>query len=266
MYPPLLPALLILLGAIARHVIAKFVAEPTGFTNKTGYANIRVRYKQVPPGICELDPRVKSFSEYADVAENQHVFFWLFEAREVDPAKAPLTVWINGGPGSSSMIGLFQELGSCGVDYDGKVYNNPFSWSTVSNMLFIDQPTQVGFSYSIPVPGIKDPDTGEITVLHNNTRPTGNVSHGTCGTWSYPSLNLTANSTTNAAPNMWKTLQGVMGAFPQYSRNGFHFTSESYGGHYAPIFSEYFEKQNAANITGAKTINLGSVMIGNGRY
>jgi carboxypeptidase C (cathepsin A) len=36
---------------------------------------------------------------------------------------------------------------------------------------------------------------------------------------------------------MWKTLQGFMGAFPQYSRNGFSFTTESYGGHYGPVFN-----------------------------
>lgn len=82
---------------------AQFVQEPSGFTTKTGYAGINVRYKNVPTGICELDPSVKSYSGYADVAKDQHIFFWFFESRNIDPKEAPLTVWINGGPGSSSM-------------------------------------------------------------------------------------------------------------------------------------------------------------------
>ena len=53
-----------------------------------------------------------------------------------------------------------------------------------------------------------------------------------------------------------------MGAFPQYSRHGFHFSSESYGGHYGPIFNEYIEEQNAKNISGAHKISLETVLIG----
>lgn len=84
----------------------------------------------------------------------------------------------------------------------------------------------------------------------------------TCGTYSYPNLTLTANSTLNAAPSFWKTIQGFTGAFPQYSRSGFHFSSESYGGHYGPIFNEYIEEQNAKNISGAHQISLETVLIG----
>ena len=63
---------------------------------------------------------------------------------------------------------------------------------------------------------------------------------------------------------MWKTLQGFMGAFPKYSRHGFHFSTESYGGHYGPIFNEYIEEQNKKNISGAHKISLESVIIGYG--
>ncbi|KAH8730771.1 carboxypeptidase S1 [Phaeosphaeriaceae sp. PMI808] len=246
-------------------VASQFVPAPTDLITKKGYADISVRYKEVPAGICELDPNVKSYSGYADVDDDQHIFWWFFEARNGDPKEAPLTVWINGGPGSSSMIGLFQELGPCGIGPDLKPFNNPYSWSNVSNMLFIDQPTTVGFSYSIPIPGYKD-SSGYVIQLPNNTCPDYAKSVGTCGTYSTPNHTLTANTTEGAAPNMWKTLQGFMGAFPDYSRNGFSFTTESYGGHYAPVFNSYFLDQNAKNISGAVNIELKNVLIGNGWF
>jgi len=247
-------------------VASQFVQTPTNWTSKTGYAGVPVRYKEVPVGTCELDPNVKSYSGYADVGENEHIFFWFFEARNQDPDKAPLTVWINGGPGSSSMIGLFQELGPCRIDSDGNVVNNPYSWNNASNMLFIDQPVTTGFSYSEPVPAYTDPSTRDIVALPNATCPDYAQDYN-CGTYSYPNVSLTANTTANAAPNFWKTLQGFMGVFPKYSRHGFHFTTESYGGHYGPVFNTYIESQNELIKTGcldAHEVKLESVMIGNG--
>lgn len=240
---------------------AQFVKPPTNLKRVIGHADIPIRYKEVPTGICELDPHVKSYSGYADVGKDQHIFFWFFEAREVDPEKAPLTVWINGGPGSSSMIGLFEELGPCRVDPDGNVFSNPYSWSNVSNMLFVDQPSQVGFSYSYPVDAYAT-DNG-LVVLPDAVCPEY-APEGSCGTYAYPNITLTAHTTNDAAPNFWKTLQGFMGAFPQYARNGFHFATESYGGHYGPIFNQYIEEQNARLPRHAKKINLESVLIGNG--
>lgn len=163
------------------------------------------------------------------------------------------------------MIGLFQENGPCGIDIDGNVYNNPYSWNNVTNMLYIDQPTQTGFSYSIPVPGYVDPDTGDIIELPDNTCP-DYAQNLSCGTYSYPDLTLTANSTGNAAPNFWKTLQGFMGVFDRYTHNGVHLTTESYGGHYGPIYGEYIEQQNALSIPGTRRINLESVTVGNGWF
>lgn len=251
-----------LILSLATITLAQFLSPPTDLKSAKGYAGIDVRYKQVPNGICELDPKVKSYAGYSDVAENQHIFWWFFEARKVDPRKAPLTVWINGGPGSSSMIGQWQELGPCFVNSTGGVYNNPHSFSEVSNMIFIDHPAQVGFSYSIPVKGAIDGMTGEVVVSGDKSCPPGLET--TCGTYSLPDERYTVNSTANAAPSFWKTLQGFMGAFPQYSRNDFHFTTESYGGHYAPVFSEYIEEQNRKGH--GHPIHLKSVLIGNGWY
>lgn len=138
--------------------------------------------------------------------------------------------------------------------------------SNASNMLFIDHPAQVGFSYSTPIPGYQT--SSDIIQLPSAECP--DYAAGTCGTYSYPNQTDTANSTINAAPSMWRTLQGFMGAFPQYSRNEFNFATESYGGHYAPIFNSYIESQNALikdeKLPGAHHIDLTTVLIGNGTF
>lgn len=91
-------------------------------------------------------------------------------------------------------------------------------------------------SYSIPISAYED-DYGNIVQLPDATCPDYAAQYGTCGTYSKPDLTLVPNNTLGAAPNMWKTLQGFMGAFPEYSRSGFSFTTESYGGHYGPVFN-----------------------------
>ncbi|KIS67893.1 putative carboxypeptidase 2 [Mycosarcoma maydis] len=247
-------------------ISAQFVQPPTDLKTTKGYLDIPVRYKQVPTGTCETNPNVKSFTGYVDVQEDEHIFFWFFEARNEKPENAPLTVWINGGPGSSSMIGLFQELGPCSVDSNGTVVNNPYAWNNASNMIFIDQPATTGFSYTKLVPGYVDPSTESLVALPSNECPEYAQAYGTCGTYSAANVTLTANTTGSAAENFYRTLQGFMGAFPQYSREDFHFATESYGGHYGPIFNKYIEEQNAHRSSKAHKIKLKSVMIGNGWY
>jgi hypothetical protein len=74
---------------------------------------------------------------------------------------------------------------------------NFLRWSNASNMLYIDNPTQVGFSYSIPVNGYVDPTTGSIITLPDAVCPDYAQDLGTCGTYSYPNETLTSNSTTS---------------------------------------------------------------------
>jgi carboxypeptidase C (cathepsin A) len=83
-------------------------ADATGVTTITSPGGATIRYKEPgKDGVCETTPGVNSYSGYVDLDANTHMFFWFFEARN-DPASAPLTLWLNGGPGSDSLIGLFQ--------------------------------------------------------------------------------------------------------------------------------------------------------------
>lgn len=80
-------------------------------------------------------------------------------------------------------------------------------------MIFVDQPVTVGNSYSKPVNGHQDPDTGDILP----GCPASALAMDTCGTFSNASVSSVANSTAAAAPNVWKILQGFMGAFRKYT-------------------------------------------------
>lgn len=151
-------------------------------------------------------------------------------------------------------------------------------------MIFIEQPAQVGFSYSTPIDGIYSSNSGDVTPLTNGSCPTNSSSGSLCGTYSSPNVNDTETSTAAAASGYWSALQGFMDAFPDYSREKFNFATgmrycsrfpfciglmsflESYGGHYAPVFSEYIEMQNAKRIPGTHEIHLNAVLIGNGWF
>ena len=73
--------------------------------------------------------------------------------------------------------------------------------------------------------GYVNPDDGSVIVLPNGICPSDNITQGTCGTYSDPNVADTPTTTSAAAPAFWATLQGFMGAFPQYSRETFHFST-----------------------------------------
>ncbi|KAJ5099821.1 hypothetical protein N7532_006822 [Penicillium argentinense] len=210
------------------------------------------------PGICETTPGVRSFSGYVhlppgtldDVHVSQdypiNTFFWFFEARH-NPKNAPLSIWMNGGPGSSSMIGLMQENGPCRVNEDSNSTElNPWSWNNYVNMLYIDQPNQVGFSYDTPTNGTYDQINMAWDVSgwkhgvpeQNNTFYVGTTTSG--------NQLASANTTQNAARSLWHFAQTWFSEFPEYKPHDERVSiwTESYGGRYGPSFAAYFQEQN----------------------
>ncbi|GKT44242.1 carboxypeptidase S1 B [Colletotrichum spaethianum] len=251
------PFVSIIVALFPLFISGQFVTQPTDLKILKGAGGVTVRYKQVPNGICETNNKVKSFAGYVDVSPTQHIYFYLFEARQ-NAASAPLTVRLDGGPGASSMNGLFSEIGPCTIDASGKVVDNPNSWSTISNLLFVDQPATVGFSYTTLVNGTVNPQTAEIVPQQCT------LADPMCGTYSSMDISLTPNSTTEAAKVFYNVIQGFMGAFPQYAANGVHITGQSYGGHYAPVFADYITQQNRLKATGTVQVPLKSISIEDG--
>jgi len=95
-------------------------------------------------GLC--DAKVAQHSGYLDAGGGAKYFYWLFESRG-SPSEDPLVVWLTGGPGCSSQLALLAENGPCMFDSQGKLTNNPYSWTESANVMWVDQPGDTGFSY-----------------------------------------------------------------------------------------------------------------------
>lgn len=82
----------------------------------------------------------KSASGYLPVSNaRKHLFYWYHEAT-VSPRTKPWLLWLNGGPGCSSVSGMMSELGPYVVDKGLNLTLNPYAWNREANVLFVEQP------------------------------------------------------------------------------------------------------------------------------
>ncbi|EJD07208.1 serine carboxypeptidase [Fomitiporia mediterranea MF3/22] len=171
------------------------------------------------------DGGIAAYTGYIDVGP-KHFFFYFFESRS-NPDEDDVLLWTNGGPGASSALGLFVELGPCRITSPNTTKYNPYSWNTNANIFFIDQPTGTGFSYN---------DLGDIV-----------------------------STTEEAAQDIAAFVAVFFETFDRFKGRNFHLSGESYGGRYLPVFGAAVYDQNSLLIEkGFEPINLKSVMIGNG--
>ncbi|CAB4065262.1 CPVL [Lepeophtheirus salmonis] len=124
---------------------------------------LRERMMKTPregPRICSsaypnLRPRVKTLENVGE----KLLLTPLIEKGLLDEAhlkrapESPLLLWLQGGPGWSSLYGLFKENGPflVGWDYDSHqpyLLRNEHSWHKDHNVLYIDNPVGTGFSYA----------------------------------------------------------------------------------------------------------------------
>ncbi|BFZ24554.1 hypothetical protein BsWGS_27593 [Bradybaena similaris] len=144
---------------------------------------------------------VLSYAGYITVDEKygRNLFFWFFPSTEVPPDKAPLLVYLNGGPGNSSMIGLFEEVGPLQINQDGEVGKREITWTDQFSVIFIDSPVGTGFSYSSPGDEVKTNDV--------------------------------------CAENLYSFLIQFLQLFPEYQACDLYLGGISYAGKYVPAFA-----------------------------
>ena len=175
------------------------------------------------PGLTTAD--AKKLSHYAGVLEvdekkGSNIFYWLFE-KPTAPEAAPLVVWLNGGPGCSSMDGLWLEHGPFRLEGEGEpdIKINPYSWHNAANMLYVDQPVGTGFSYTARKDGYATSDQAVNEAFYSFLE-------------AFFKLHGKAYTTTDA--------DGRRRTRP------FMFSGESHAGHYIPNMVQHILERNAA--------------------
>eukprot|EP01129_Flabellula_baltica_P008576 TRINITY_DN341_c0_g1_i2.p1 TRINITY_DN341_c0_g1~~TRINITY_DN341_c0_g1_i2.p1 ORF type:complete len:216 (+),score=35.30 TRINITY_DN341_c0_g1_i2:33-650(+) len=73
--------------------------------------------------------------------------FYLITESQNDPQTDPVILWLQGGPGCSSLFGAFIENGPSMINKDGSFSKNPYSWNTNATVIYIDSPVGTGYSY-----------------------------------------------------------------------------------------------------------------------
>ncbi|XP_076900686.1 serine carboxypeptidase-like 13 [Bidens hawaiensis] len=107
---------------------------------------------------------------YIGVGEFDDVqLFYYFLESQGNPKDDPLMFWFNGGPGCSGLSGLLYQIGPITFNYANSTMEkpileiNPYSWTKVANIIFVDQPAGTGFAYAKTAEAYNTNDTLSTT-------------------------------------------------------------------------------------------------------
>mmetsp|Transcript_10022 Transcript_10022/g.36653 ORF Transcript_10022/g.36653 Transcript_10022/m.36653 type:complete len:531 (+) Transcript_10022:48-1640(+) len=164
-------------------------------------------------------PQYSGFLDASAAGDGVHLHYWYATTDLPDPSTAPTILWLNGGPGSSSIqAGWLQELGPLLITAEGKLVENPYAWTKVGNVLAIDSPAGVGYSYCDE-----------------------SLTGGGC-----------VNTDNSTAAHTRAALQDFFSSkFPELAANPFFITGESYAGVYVPTLTrEVLDNAPEINLVG----------------
>lgn len=174
------------------------------------------------------------YSGYINIdgkGENGKNLFYYFVSSERNPRKDPVVLWLNGGPGCSSFDGFVYEHGPFNFEAAKTkgslpiLHHNPYSWSKVSNIIYLDSPTGVGLSYS---QNSSQYITGDLQTAYDT--------HDFLLKW--------------------------FEQFPEFQANPFYISGESYAGIYVPTLA--LEVAKGIRRRKKPVINLKGYIVGNG--
>lgn len=168
----------------------------------------------------ELIP-VQGIPGYIQVNTNSgtdDIFYWLFKC---DTPGAPLLIWLQGGPGSTSFYALATENGPFTVSNTSQITLNPNSWHTKANVLYLDQPIGTGFSHA----ALRD--------MVQNAAEIQDIAS--------------------------QVLLGFFELHKEFKGVDLYVTGESYGGHYVPYYAnQYFNMQQTNPDVQLKGVAIGN--------
>lgn len=170
---------------------------------------------------------VTSYSGFftIDKKYNSNTFFWYFQA-DIHPQDAPVLIWLQGGPGASSLFGLFTENGPFDIDENGLPVRRKYSWHLDHNLIYIDNPVGTGFSFT-------DDDKGFL----KNEAEVGEA--------------------------LYEFMRQFYTLFPALRENQLYISGESYGGKYVPAMAYAIHTKNN-DVNNSFVMNLHGMAIGNG--
>ncbi|KAK6245296.1 hypothetical protein SCA6_008386 [Theobroma cacao] len=212
---------------------------PTTFSLETDAGQFSPVYIGPQGGLREVDkigslpgqPGEVDFDQYSgyvtvDPEAGRALFYYFVESPHHSSTK-PLVLWLNGGPGCSSIgNGAMMELGPFRVKKDGKsLRRNRYAWNKDANIIFLESPAGVGFSYS------------------NRTS------------------DYKSSGDKRTAQDSYTFLVNWRERFPEYKTREFFITGESYAGHYVPQLAHTILQNN--KYTNQTIINLKGIAIGN---
>ncbi|KAL2244311.1 serine carboxypeptidase-like 50 [Sesamum indicum] len=195
----------VIIAAVLRHASAAVAYPKEALPTKSGYLTV-------------------------NSTTGSSIFYTFYEAQNSDKntsiSDTPILIWLQGGPGCSSMLANLYELGPWLVNQDLSLEPNPGSWNRIFGLLFLDNPIGTGFSFAA--------SSQEIPRNQHDV-----------------------------AKHLFLAIKKFVALDGSFKSRAIYITGESYAGKYLPALGYYILKKNSL-LSSDKRVNLAGVAIGNG--